>query len=61
MVTEFEAINKAVKLSKEKYPDEIVLVFQRADGQYDYCLDANYDGEENTICGQYLNGHLAPT
>ena len=61
MVTEFSAILKAVRLSKEKYPDEIVLVFRKIDGTYDYSLDADYDGEENTICGQYLNGNLAPT
>jgi hypothetical protein len=59
MSTMFQVINKAVKISKEDYPDQIVLVYQRANGDYAYALESEYHGNEENICGKYLCGRLA--
>jgi hypothetical protein len=60
MITEFEAINKAVHLSKSTYQNEVLVVFQRLDRTYEVCPESEYTGDEDYICGKYLNGGLAP-
>jgi hypothetical protein len=60
MITEFDAINKALRLSKKEYLNEVVVVFQRVDRTYEVSPESEYTGEDDCICGKYLNGHLAP-
>lgn len=60
MTTEFEAINKALRLSKKQYQNEVVVVYQKANGKYDACPESEYTGDDENICGKYLNGGLAP-
>ena len=59
LATEFQAINKVVRISQQ-YPDEVVVIFRKANGEYDIVPEAEYRGEEENIVGRYLNGHIAP-
>jgi hypothetical protein len=61
MTTEFEALNKACRLSKRQYLDEIVIVYKMKDGDYCWGLESEYIGDEKDICERYLNGVLVAT
>ena len=54
--TEFQALNKAVKVSKKDFADMVVVVFKKEDGLYSYALEAEYTGRDENICEKYLNG-----
>jgi hypothetical protein len=58
MVTEFTALNTAVRLSKTQFPDEIVVVFRNAKGDFCYCVESEYTGDDENITQRYLNGHI---
>ena len=60
MVTEFQVINQVVRISKEKYPDEVMVIYKDDGGCCNFCLESEYIGKEEQICGRYLNGGLAP-
>jgi hypothetical protein len=59
METIKQAITRAVSLSKVDLIDEIVVIYQKANGNYGVCLEAEYTGESDMILGRYLNGRLA--
>jgi hypothetical protein len=59
--TEFQAINKVSRISKKRFPDEVIVVFKKEDGDYDFCPESEYVGIDECICGRYLNGNIAPT
>jgi len=59
MANEFQIINKIARISKKRFPDEVIVVFKKEDGDYDFCPEAEYVGEDDNICGRYLNGHIA--
>jgi hypothetical protein len=56
MCTEFEAIKKAIKISKKSFEDQIMVVYCKLDGSYDCILEAEYGGNEEAITHRYLNG-----
>ena len=60
MVTEFEAIQKVVRISTKEYPDEILIVYEKEDGTYDFCLECEYLGADESVRGHYINGHMTP-
>jgi hypothetical protein len=55
-----EAMQRAMKDSKKKYPDEVVVVFKLLGDNYSWCLESTYTGDEDLIYERYLNGQLAP-
>jgi hypothetical protein len=59
--TEFQAINRAVKLSISQYRDEVLVVYQRANGEFDISPESEFHGNDDNIFGKYLNGHIAPS
>jgi len=58
--TEFSAINRAVQLSEREFLNEIVIVYQRTNGDFGVTVEAEYTGLDENVRGKYLNGHLAP-
>jgi hypothetical protein len=61
MTTEFQAINKAVKMSKNDYCKDLVfVVFQKEDNDFSWCLESEYMGDEDKIIERYLNGSIVP-
>jgi hypothetical protein len=60
MKTEYDAINRAIKLSKTEFIDEIVIVFKKEDGSYGVLPESTYIGDDDAICGKYFRGNLAP-
>jgi hypothetical protein len=58
--TEFQAINRVVRISKEEYPDEVLVIYKKEDGTYDFCPESEYTGIDENVLGRYLNGHIAP-
>jgi hypothetical protein len=60
MVSESEANNRARRLSSGLYSGEIVIVFQKANGEFDACLEAEFIGDELNVSSKYLDGRLAP-
>lgn len=60
MATKFQVINIVLKLSELEFKDEVILVFKRKVGDYSFCLESLYAGDEESVCGRYLNGKLAP-
>ena len=61
MTTEFEALNKACRLSKRQYLDEIVIVYKTESNDYLWGLESEYTGDEKNITERYLNGVLVAT
>lgn len=57
MVSEFEAILKAVNLSKKEFLNEVVVVFLKDNGDYDSCLESCYIGDNDKIFDRFLNGN----
>jgi hypothetical protein len=60
MVSKAVVVKSVIKVSKIEYPDEVIVVFQKSNGDYSWVLEANYIGDEDRIFGRYLNGKLAP-
>lgn len=58
MVCEFDAIVKAVRISKDEFRDEVIVVFKKDDGTFDACLETEYLGEEDKVYEKYLNGSI---
>lgn len=58
MVTQFQAIQKALNLSTKMFPNEIIVVFQKIDGSYDACVESEYLGDEDKIFDRYMDGHI---
>ena len=59
MLTLSQMSKKISKISKDdSYRDLTIVIFQREDGEYSWCLEANYFGKEENIRGKYLNGGL---
>jgi hypothetical protein len=60
-LTEFQIINKVVKLSKTELKDIPIVIFQRDNGDFSWCIESEYIFDESKIAGRYLNGGLAPS
>lgn len=61
MITEFQMINKILKISEQELSNEVIVLYRKETGEFGFCVEGEYVGEEENICGKYLNGHLAST
>ena len=58
MQTEFQAIQKALELSKKSFPNEVIVVFKKDDGNFDACVESEYLGDESKVYECYMDGHI---
>lgn len=56
MVTKSTVVKSVIKVSKVEYPDEVIVIFKKDNGDYSWCLESNYYGDESKILERYLNG-----
>ena len=57
-LTEFQAIQRAIRASNTNFKDQVVVVFMKEKDSYSYCSESEYTGWDMSICGKYLNGCL---
>jgi hypothetical protein len=52
------SINKAVRVSRKEFPDQIIVLFCKGDKDYSCILESEYTSEDEYIVARYLNGEI---
>ena len=59
-LTESKTINKAIRASEREFEGCVVVVFQKENGDFLFCLESEFCFDDENIRGKYLNGKLCP-
>jgi len=52
------SINKAARVSRKEFPDQVLVVFRKENGDYSCILESEYVGNDDYIMARYLNGEI---